>query len=60
MDYWTFPDNCPAIDTFLSKFFKFLNDCILFNIGLTVTKLEDFVKPGVFFPEYTGLVLLIP
>ena len=37
---------------------KFLNGCILFNIGPINTKLKDFVKCAL--SEYMGLVLLIP
>ena len=36
----------PAIHTFVTKF---LNDCILFNIGAINTKLKHFVKLGVLF-----------
>ena len=37
-----FPDKCPAIH-------KFLNGCIVFNIGAINTKRKDFVKLGVLF-----------
>ena len=39
---------------------KFLNGCILFNIGPINTKLKDFGKLGVLFLNDMGLVLLIP
>ena len=41
------------------EIFKFLNGCILFNIGPINTKLKDFVKLGVLFLNIMGLVLLI-
>ena len=54
-------DTCPEIHTFSGhlsgkpyislQILKFLNGCILFNIGPINTKLKDFVKLGVLFPN---------
>ena len=56
-EMYGFQDKCPTSHTFVSKFFKFLNGCILFNIGPIDMKLEDFVKLGVLFPNIWSWVV---
>ena len=49
-EMYGFPDKCPAIHTFVTNFLvKFLDGCILINIGPINTKLKDFVKLSVLF-----------
>ena len=49
MEMWTNPDICPDFNTFLCKFFLFLNASISVKISPINTKLGDFVNLGVLF-----------